>query len=109
MTIKASPSANGPAIGDEIDDLHRKLETLAQNGKWSELTALMQRRDELLPKVTDIDRAVVSISTVRANDRVLKLVRAQRQGIADQLTTMCRGCDMTGHYASHREAPNTTQ
>ena len=62
---------HGRAIALEIDNLHRELETLGQNGKWSELAAVMKRRDELLSKVPDIDRAIIFRAALRINERTL--------------------------------------
>ena len=104
MTIQAPSWANEQAIAHKIDNLQRQLEILAQNGKWTELAALMKRRDELLSKVTDIDRAIIFSAAVSSNARVLKLVQADRQAVAHQLTSLRRGRKVTSSYESHREA-----
>lgn len=106
MTAQAPSTAHGQAIALEIDNLQRELETLAQNGKWSELAAVMKRRDELLSRVTDIDRAIIFRAAVRSTDRMLKFVRADRQAVAHQLTSLRRGREVTSRYESHREAEN---
>ena len=104
--MQAPATAHGPAIGLEIDDLHRELEFLARNGKWSELAALMKRRDQLLDKVGDSDRAIVFRAAVRSNDHLLKLLQANRQAVAHQLTSLRRGRQATSRYESHRVAEN---
>ncbi len=106
MTMQAPSTVHGQAIALEIDNLHRELETLGQNGKWSELAAVMKRRDELLSKVPDIDRAIIFRAALRINDRMLKLVQADRQAVAHQLTSLRRGREVTSRYESHRAAEN---
>lgn len=98
MTLQMPNSTGNAVIVAEIEALQLRLESLARAGDWSGFTTAMQRRDALLPKVAVNDRAVVFASTVRANGRVVKLARAQRQAIADQLTMLRRGRDMTLHY-----------
>ena len=108
MTVQVRSRANEQAIALDIDDLQRQLEILAQNGKWSELAALMKGRDELLSKVTDSDRAIIFRAAVRSNDRVLKLVQSDKQAVAHQLTSLRRGREMTSRYESHRESGNVS-
>ena len=108
MTVRAPSTANEQAIAPEIDELQRQLEILAQNGKWTELAALMKRRNELLPKVTDSDRTIIFRAAVRSNDRVLSLVQADKQAVAHQLTSWRRGREVTSRYESHRESGNVS-
>ncbi len=106
MTTQSPSTAHGQAIALEIDNLQRQFETLGKNGKWSKMAAVMKRRDELLSKVPDIDRAIIFRAAVRSTDRLLKFVRADRQSVAHQLTSLRRGREVTSRYESHREAEN---
>ncbi len=102
MTVQTSSTANGLPLAAEIADLHRNLEILAQDGKWSELADVMQRRDELLHTVTDIDRAILFSAAVRSNERLLKLAQADRQAVAHQLSSLRRSREGASRYDSHQ-------
>ena len=91
------------AIADEIDDLQRELETLAKSEKWSELALLLKRRDKLLSKVPDFDRATTISAAIQSTDRWLNLVQVKKQAVAHQLTSLRRGRTATGCYEAHRE------
>lgn len=109
MTSQAIAAPGGGAIAAQIEVLHGRLEALSNVGDWSGFAAVMKRRDELLGAVQVNDRATVFAAAKQSNDRMLKLTRAARQGIADQLTAMRRGRDMTSSYELHRAAPNKSQ
>lgn len=91
------------AIAVEIEDLHRRLEILARNSRWPEFAEAIKRRDELLVTISGSERASVFQATVRSNERLLKLARAGRQAIADQLTSLRHGREMAGRYEQHRQ------
>lgn len=109
MTAQTPVLTGDAAIVAEIEALQQRLESLADAGDWSGFAIAMQRRDELLPMVAVNDRANLFAAVMRANDRMLKLAKAKRQDIADQLVTLRRGRDMAGRYASHRAMPDGTQ
>ena len=63
----------------KIDNLHRELESFAEVGKWSELAALLQRRDKLFSEVTNIDHDMTVKEVIKSNNRLLQLALADRQ------------------------------
>jgi len=90
------------ALVTELDELRTRLETLASDGDWAEFAIVMQRRDALLPNVAVEDRAVVFAAALSTNERLLGLVRSERQDVSDQLVTLRRGKEMIGEYAANR-------
>ncbi len=103
MTAQSPSTAHGQAIALEIAKLQREFETLGQNGKWSNMAAVIKRRDELLSNVPDIDRAIIFRAAVRSTDRMLTFVRADRQAVAHQLMSLRRGREVSSRYESHRD------
>ena len=87
----------------KIDNLHRELESLAADGKWSELAAVLKRRDTLLSEVTNTDRHMTVKAVIQSNNHLLELALADRQAVARQLTTLRRSRDAAGRYQSHRQ------
>ena len=109
MTAQKPNTTANVDVAAEIDALQLRLQSLAEAGDWSGFATAMQRRDELLPKVAADDRAVVFTAAVSANERMLKLLRAQRQDVADQLLKIRRGRDIVSQYASQHAAPYGTR
>lgn len=109
MTSQKPDMTANVDIAAEIDALQQRLQSLAEADDWSGFATAMQRRDELLPKVAAADRAVVFTAAVSVNERLLKLLRAQRQEVADQLLKIRRGRDIVGQYASQHAAPYATR
>ena len=82
----------------QLDELHRKLETLAREGEWSGLADVMQERDELLSAVADDSRPKLLQLALQNNEQLLKLVRSSRQEVSDQLVGLHRSRDAIGRY-----------
>lgn len=102
MTIKAPSTPGEQPIVEEIEDLQHEMERLAGDEQWPELAAAMEYRDNLLSKVTGVDRSQIFSAALHSNHRVLEFVRKGRRGAAEQLTSLRRGREATGQYDSHR-------
>ncbi len=89
-------------IAAQVAELHRHLEILAEEGKWLELTDAIRRRDELLARVSVQDRASILGAAVCSTERLLQLARADRQAVAEKLSSLRRGRDLAGRYASNQ-------
>lgn len=90
-----------PTAG-EVELLNLALEALAGNGEWSELQAVMQRRDALLRDVGAGEKAQIYRSTLRSNERVLALLRPVKQAVGEELLALRRRAGVIDRYESNR-------
>ena len=104
-----SAAPGGPvdssSTAGQIEILTHALEALAAGGEWSDLEALMRRRDALLGEVGAGEKTKVYRSALESNERLLALLRPVREAVGDELLALRRRHSAIGQYASQRNPP----
>lgn len=93
--------STAPTAG-EVELLNHALEGLAGNGEWSELQAVMRRRDALLRDIGAGEKAQIYRSTLQSNERVLALLRPVKQAVGEELLALRRRAGVIDRYESNR-------
>lgn len=94
----------GAATAGDVELLNHALEALAGSGEWSELQAVMRRRDALLGEIGADDKARIYRLALCSNERILALLRPVRQAIGDELLALRRRDKLIGSYEAHQDA-----
>ena len=101
-----SAAPGGPvdssSMAGQIEILTHALEALAAGGEWSDLEALMRRRDALLDEVGADEKASVYRSALESNERLLAVLRPVREAVGDELLALRRRHGVIGRYESNQ-------
>lgn len=92
-----------PSIAGQVEVLNHALEALAAGGEWSDLEALMRRRDALLKETGGEEKTRVYLSALESNERLLALLHPVREAVGDELLALRRRHSVIGQYESNQD------